>query len=198
VLRTLAALTFLLGLLACGDDGGEEQPQEQPQEQSDEVTDSGGEELGPADEGIDGVIAFRVPSVEHTQAPVEYEHQPPTGGLHNPVWLNCGLYTEPQPSEVAVHPLEHGAVWLAYAPDLDERDLALIADLVAADPKVLATPFEDLPDDAAVVATAWARQLAVADADDPRLAEFVEQYVDSTNAPEAGGPCEGGHGEPSG
>ena len=133
MLRTPAALTLLFGLLACSDDDGEEQ--------SDVVTDSRAEELGPAEEGIDGVIAFRVTGHGHTQAPIEYEHQPPTGGMHNPVWLNCGLYTEPQPSEAAAHSLEHGAVWLAYAPDLDEPDLALIADLVAADPKVLATPF---------------------------------------------------------
>ncbi len=164
---------------------------------ADVVTDSGGEELGPADEGVDGVIAFRVSGNEHTQAPIDYEHLPPTGGLHNPVWLNCGFYTEPQPTETIVHSLEHGAVWLAYSPDLEEPDLGRIRDLAGAEPKVVATPFAELPDEAAVVATAWARQLVLQDVSDPRLDEFVEMYVDGATAPEAGGPCEGGFGEPA-
>jgi hypothetical protein len=190
-IRRLAALTLLCALLACSDDDSGDQP-------SDVVTESGGVELGPADEGIDGVIAFRVESNGHTQAPIEYEHQPPTGGDHNPVWLNCGFYTEPQPTETIVHSFEHGAVWLAYAPDLEEPGLGRIRDIAATEPKVVATPFEGLPDDAAVVATAWARQLVLPDAADPRLDEFVEMYIDSATAPEAGFPCDGGFGEPSG
>ena len=78
---------------------------------------------GDADEGIDGVQAIRVyyDDPVHTESIVDYELRPPAGGIHNPVWWNCGFYDEAIPDENVVHDLEHGAVWLAYAPDLAGR-----------------------------------------------------------------------------
>ena len=78
------------------------------------------EDLGEAEEGIDGVHAIRVyyESPVHTEGIVDYDRRPPAGGAHNPVWWNCGFYDEPVVDESAVHDLEHGVVWLAYAPDL--------------------------------------------------------------------------------
>ena len=53
---------------------------------------------------------------------------PPTGGSHNPRWQNCGIYTDPVDSSLAVHSLEHGAVWLAYQPDLAADKVAELQD----------------------------------------------------------------------
>jgi len=39
---------------------------------------------------------------------------PPMGGTHNQVWQNCGVYETPLRSDLAVHSLEHGAVWITY------------------------------------------------------------------------------------
>jgi len=149
--------------------------------------------LGQADEGIEGVQAVRVyyDRPVHTESPVDYDLRPPAGGIHNPVWWNCGFYDEPIPDEHAVHDLEHGAVWLAYAPDLPADDIEVLHDLARADSKLLVSPYPDLGDGEAVVATAWARQLRLDDVDLDRLTAFIEQYRDGSQAPEAGADCSG-------
>jgi hypothetical protein len=147
--------------------------------------------LGDADEGIEGVQAIRVPNNTHTEEPVDYGLEPPAGGAHHPVWVNCGFYDESFPDEHLVHDLEHGAVWLAYSPDLPATDVDRLHELTRANPKVVATPYEDLKAGVAVVATAWARQLTLDSVDDARLDEFVQQYQDGSSAPEAGVTCSG-------
>lgn len=149
------------------------------------------ESLGDADEGIDGVEAIRVADPTHTESTVDYDRRPPAGGVHAPMWWNCGFYDAALPDENAGHDLEHGVVWLAYSPDLDDADVEVVHDLARANAKVLAAPYPDLPAGEAVVATAWARQLRVDSADDERLAAFVEQYQDGAEAPEAGATCTG-------
>src|SRR5699024_5944586 len=59
----------------------------------------------------------------HVQTTVEYQQDPPVGGDHHPIWLNCGIYEEPVPNHHAVHALEHGAIWLTYQPGIAESDL---------------------------------------------------------------------------
>lgn len=147
--------------------------------------------IGPADEGIDGVMAIRVPENTHSDGVVAYELQPPAGGVHSSVWLNCGFYDEPSPDENLVHDLEHGAVWLAYSPDLAPADLGVIHDLARANEKIVATPYPDLAPGVAVVASAWARQLTLESVDDPRLSRFALQYIDGSQAPEAAATCLG-------
>jgi hypothetical protein len=161
--------------------------------ESGEPTSAGGasEVLGAADEGIVGVQSIRVADNDHTTASVDYSLRPPAGGAHNPEWWNCGFYDQPVVDENAVHDLEHGAVWLAYAPDLAPADVAVIHDLASANPKVLAAPYLDLGPGEAVVATAWARQLRLDSVDDERLAAFVTQYQDGRQAPEPGVQCDG-------
>lgn len=177
------AAALLVGVAACSD--------------ADALEGGQSEVIGDADEGIDGVQAIRVADNTHTEGLVDYELRPPSGGAHHPVWWNCGFYDEPIPDEHAVHDLEHGAVWLAYATDLAEADVEAIHDLVRGDPRLLASPHPDLAEGEAVVATAWARQLRLDRVDDPRLAEFVEQYEDGSQAPEPGGSCTGSpFGEP--
>lgn len=157
------------------------------------------EVIGEADEGIDGVIAIRVAysAPVHTESIVDYQLRPPAGGVHNPVWWNCGFYDEAIPDEHVVHDIEHGAVWLAYAPGLAGADVEVIHDLARANPKVVAAPYPALESGEAVVATAWARQLRLDSVDDERLGQFVEQYQDGSQAPESGSRCTGGPlGEP--
>ena len=86
-----------------------------------------------------------------------YEQTPPVGGDHNPTWLNCGVYTAPVPNELAVHALEHGAVWVTYRSDLPADQVERLVDVVP-DTYMVVSPFEDLP--APVVASAWGAQLA--------------------------------------
>jgi hypothetical protein len=171
----LLAVVSMGALGACGDDGGE--------------AGGDGPEVRPADEGIEGVVAIRIESAAHMDGAIDYDRRPPAGGPHNPRWLPCGFYDEAQDDEMVVHSLEHGAVWLAYDPDLGNDDLVRIGLLTRENDKVVATPYEGLPDGAPVVASAWARQLVLDDVDDPRLEAFVEQYQDGSSAPEAGVTC---------
>ena len=180
-----AALVAAVVLAACGDDGSDSGDDDAAGADS-----SAADELAvDANEGIDGVQAIRVDGNDHTEAEVDYDLRPPAGGAHNPVWVNCGFYDEPFDDENLVHDLEHGTVWLAYAPDLSAADVDVIHDL-ARDNKVVAAPYEDLDAGVAVVATAWARQLTVDAVDDPRLEQFVVQYEDGSQAPEASVTCE--------
>ena len=150
-----------------------------------------------ADEGIDGVLAIRIGSVTHVQGEIDYDRHPPAGGDHNPVPVKCGFYDEAIPDEFLVHSLEHGAVWLAYAPSLDAADVKVVHDLVRANAETVATPYPGLGEGVAVVVSAWARQLTLASVDDPRLAEFVARYQDGDQAPEAKIACAGqGAGDP--
>lgn len=184
-LRSIGSALLALAILTatgCGDSSSAEGPS------------AGGDALapaGPADEGIEGVVAFRVASADHTEAPVDYELRPSPGGPHHPAWANCGFYDQAVADEHLVHDLEHGAVWLAYAPDLAEADVERLHDLVRANDKTVAAPHPDLPAGVAVVASAWARQLEVTSVDDPRLERFVVRYQDGSQAPESGATCSG-------
>ncbi len=171
----LAGLVTVSSLAACsgGDDG-------------DEPT---GPAARPAGEGIDGVVAVRVDSNEHTQARVDYSRTPPAGGDHNPISAPCGFYVQPIADEYLVHTMEHGAVWLAYATTLPEAEVAVLRRLVADDEDTIATPYPGLEVGVAVVATAWGRQLSLDAVGDPRLEEFIEQYRNFDTAPEASTKC---------
>src|SRR3546814_188440 len=67
---------------------------------------------------IEGVETFENETT-HVEGTVDYAQSPPAGGPHNSVWLNCGIHTEPQTNENAVHSMEHGAIWVTY--DADAR-----------------------------------------------------------------------------
>jgi hypothetical protein len=124
---------------------------------------------------------------------VAYAEHPPVGGVHNPVWQDCGFYAEPVANENAVHSLEHGAVWITYAPDLPQDQVATLRELAERQSHILVSPMEDLP--SPMVASAWNRQLALDGADDPRLEEFIRAFRLSPQAPEPGAACTGGTSE---
>ncbi len=126
----------------------------------------------------------------HTEDDVNYEQSPPAGGEHNPTWQNAGFYTEPVRDENAVHTLEHGAVWIAYDPDLPQGQKDTIQQLAEGRDCMLASPYPDLP--SPVVASAWGFQIQLDGADDPRLEQFIRQYRQGTQTPEPGAACTGG------
>ncbi len=181
LLRVAAALVAGCVLASCSDDG---------------LAVGEFEVIGAADEGVAGVQAIRVGDNTHTEAAIEYQLQPPAGGAHNPVWANCGFYEQAIPDENLVHDLEHGAVWLAYSPDLPDSDLEVLRAITRSSAKVIATPYPGLDSAEAVVATAWARQLRLDSVDAAQLSDFVVTYLDGGQAPEPGGPCTGGIGAP--
>jgi hypothetical protein len=143
-----------------------------------------------ADEGVDGVVVVRVASRDHVEGSVDYDTYPPAGGDHFPVWQNCGFYDAPVLDEMAVHALEHGAVWITYQESLPADQVATIEGLADDATHVLASPYPGLR--APVVVTAWERQLDLESTDDPRLVEFLDAYVEGPTTPEPGATCAGG------
>ncbi len=120
---------------------------------------------------------------------------PPVGGDHDPVPQNCGVYTEPVATASAVHSLEHGAVWIAYRPGLDQGEIDSLTALARGRAYVLLSPFPGLR--SPVVLSAWGIQLELEKANDPRVETFLTKYVQGEQTPEPGAACSGGAGTPA-
>lgn len=142
----------------------------------------------------EGTLDVAADERNHVEGEVEYPTAPAAGGPHAGVWQNCGYYDTPIQDENAVHSLEHGAVWLAYDPDLDEDSVATLRDLAGG--YVLVSPYETPLADAAVVAAAWGKQLRLEAVDDPRLDQFIRAFEQGPQTPEPGAVCTRGIGEP--
>jgi len=131
----------------------------------------------------------------HTQDPVTYPQAPPVGGPHFPVWMNCGYYPQAVQNELAVHSMEHGAVWITYRPSLAKADVDVLR-AFARTPYVLVSPWKDDTLPSPVVASAWGLQLKADSARDPAVKAFVDKYANGPQTPEKGAPCTGGFGSP--
>ncbi|MCU1542832.1 MAG: hypothetical protein JWM50_697 [Microbacteriaceae bacterium] len=148
----------------------------------------------PADISVKGVKNFTGLTNAHVDpTPVDYEGtygmNPPAGGNHFGAWLNCGVYSEPQQNENAVHALEHGAVWVTYDPDaLSEAEVQTLRDAVPRTYSIL-SPYPGLP--APVVASGWGVQVQLDGVDDPRLSDFITKYRLADTVPERGAQCTG-------
>lgn len=150
---------------------------------------------------IAGVLIFPDPGRGHQNGDLPYTTDVPVGGIHNPEWQNCGIYDQPVRPENAIHSLEHGAVWIAYQPDLPADQVETLRALVREEQAgtqerwVLLAPKPDVKDP--IVATAWRVQLRLDNATDPRLGQFVQQYQKGPYYPEPGANCTfGGIGQP--
>ncbi|GAA1875131.1 DUF3105 domain-containing protein [Pseudonocardia ailaonensis] len=130
----------------------------------------------------------------HIVAParVAYTHSPPMGGDHDQYWAACTgvVYPTAVRQENLVHSLEHGAVWIAYNPDRVSGDaLDVLKKKVDGQPYTVMAPYPGL--DQPISLQAWNHQLKLADANDPRIDQFItalrrNQYV----YPEIGATCQ--------
>jgi len=149
---------------------------------------------------IEGIEIFPDPGQGHVDGDINYAVGEPAGGQHNPVWQNCGIYAEPVRVENVVHSMEHGAVWIAYQPDLPESQVEILRENVRQERRnrrealIVMAPKPDLEDP--IVLTAWRAQLRLDDASDERVAEFLGRFQRGAFTPEPGASCSGGIGEP--
>ncbi len=142
-----------------------------------------------------GVVRYDVQNGrEHTDGEVTYPQTPPVGGAHNGDWQKCGFYSEPVRNELAVHSLEHGAVWITYREPLADADRQALTEIAGSNDYVLVSPYPELP--AAIVVSAWRHQLKLDRFDRARVDEFVRVFSGGTTAPEPHGSCSSGVGEP--
>ncbi|MFE1300366.1 DUF3105 domain-containing protein [Streptomyces sp. NPDC058731] len=143
--------------------------------------------------GADGVRTWKGPLARnHVTTPVTYPMHPPVGGDHNPVWADCNgtVYTKPVKDEMAVHSLEHGAVWVTYTDRAAKSDVAALAARVKVTPYTLMSPYAG--QSAPLVLSAWGHQLSVRAADDPAVDTFFATYVQGAQTPEPGASCSSG------
>jgi hypothetical protein len=144
-----------------------------------------------------GIEKFGNLSRDHVTGTQDYPQVPPVGGAHSGTWMNCGVYDQPVPKEMAVHSLEHGAVWIAYRSDLPADQVQQLRDQVRGKSYTLHSPWPEAPPlPSPVVASAWGLQLKVDSASDPRIADFIRAYANGRQTPEPGAVCSGGAGSP--
>jgi hypothetical protein len=146
-----------------------------------------------------GTQVFAETDHSHVEGSVSYDRVPPAGGPHNPLQLNCGVYSDPVPNENAVHSLEHGAVWITYQPTLPADQIAALQNLVTAsyvgpERYLILSPYSGIP--SPIVASAWGAQLGVDQVSDSRLIDFIHHFAGGGQGGEQGGPCTGGVGSP--
>lgn len=170
----------------------------------------------PNQTGIPGVVAYDTQgwpgdgashpgalAHDHVLGRVKYAVTPPVGGDHNPVWMNAGVYTEPVPSERAVHNLEHGAVWITYRPNLPADQVKTLQDFVGKQSMITEqggqanrymdlSPWQDNALPSPIVLSAWGYQLKVDSPTDPRMQEFVDMFRHNQKyTPEFGAAVDG-------
>ncbi len=126
---------------------------------------------------------------DHVDGAVDYPQSPPVGGPHNPVWVACDgrVYDAAIPNEKAVHSLEHGAVWVTWAPTLAPADVEKLHALIEGVNYRLGSPYPGLT--APVTVTAWGHQMGADSVDDPRIATFLDAYTNGPQTPEPGASC---------
>lgn len=127
----------------------------------------------------------------HKPGVLQYPTSPPVGGVHNPYWQNCmgDVYTAEIPKEQATHSMEHGAVWIAYNPDLPKDQVAELASKVNGKSYMLMSPYPGL--DKPISLQAWGYQLKLDSAGDDRIDQFVDALrQNATQEPQAG--CQNG------
>lgn len=119
---------------------------------------------------------------------------PPAGGIHHPTWQNCGIYDTPLAPEFVLHSLEHGAIWIAYHPDLPLEQIEQLQEITRDGSHRLLAPYSGL--ESPIVLSAWGYQLQLTSADDSRLADFIRNYEKRGQSPEPGALCSNGIGQP--
>ena len=156
-----------------------------PEASSDARTVSGGEPIGPADEGIDGVEAFRVDSNDHTEENLDLRPSAPDGRRALPGARDLRvLRVRPAARRAArARPrARRGLDRLRPRPRRRPRSRRS-APWSPSRPRSPRRPYPDLS--SPLVVTAWARQLELDSVDDPRLLQFIDTYRNSDERPRA-------------
>ena len=138
---------------------------------------------------IEGLKEVEKKDKNHVQAAVQYPESPPIGGNHSPVWVGCDQksYDQEVQSEMAVHALEHGGVWITYLPTLEQSKITAIKDKVKTSAATFSSPYNTQK--SPITLSAWGKQLEVNDVSDPRIDQFLVKFRKSPQAPEPGATC---------
>jgi hypothetical protein len=151
------------------------------------------EHKDPSDQ-IQGVVKVEYEASKHVDASqrVAYDQSPPFGGPHDNVWADCTgtVYSAAVRNENMVHPLEHGAVWIAYNPDrISGEALDKLKARADGQPFTMLSPYPGL--DKPISLQSWGHQLKLESADDERIDQFIQSLRrNQYTYPEVGASCE--------
>lgn len=110
-------------------------------------------------------------------ASLQYGSDIPTSGVHDPTWVNPGVYDEVQRREKLVHSLEHGMIVIYYeSPGADAlKTLTAWTELYDKPwSGIVLAPKPGLGE--ALVLTAWNRRLRLQQLDTDAAAAFVDAF----------------------
>lgn len=123
---------------------------------------------------------------QHSTDPQTYPTTPAVSGPHAPQPAPCGVAGQPIPVENAVHSLEHGAVGINYAPDLDPEVIKEIEALVGEyEEDVFSAPLEGM--EAPIAVSSWGRIMKLDAFDKAAATEYIEAFAGG--GPEAAQTC---------
>lgn len=112
----------------------------------------------------------------HTNEDVSYESAPPVSGEHRPGAPGCGTYGQQLEDELQVHALEHGAIGVQFAPDLDPEQIKAIEEFVGTfDKDVFSAPYEGMQ--TPVTVTSWGRKMQLDSFDEAAVREYFEAFA---------------------
>lgn len=111
--------------------------------------------------------------IAYDGAPHEpYKTVPPTSGPHSAQIVAVGVYREPVPGELQVHALEHGHVFLQYAPTVSKQDIVALERLGRRYPRdTVVAPYPAL--DKGIALTGWQRLQRLDTFDENTIVNFV-------------------------
>ena len=186
VLCAAAVAALLIALTTGGGDGGATAPAEFPPGGSVPLVET--TELEEAARKSD--CELKTPPNEgdaHVEAGTEldFESNPPTSGAHYFEPAAEMAYTEAPPIGNLVHALEHGRIYIQYAPDLPDDEIADLKALYDQDPfhRIIAPNTTDMPYE--VAATTWDHLLACRQLNDEvfdAIRTFTDEYRDVASA----------------
>ncbi|MGW3632682.1 DUF3105 domain-containing protein [Streptomyces sp. NPDC005122] len=189
ILTITAATVVVVGLVV----GGVVLVRSQSDKSDTSASDSKGGGSGHFVAGKDGVRTWSGKlSRNHVTKTVKYPMEPPVGGDHNQVWMNCNgdVYAKQVNNMNAVHSLEHGAVWVTYSGKASDADVKALSAKVKKTPYTLMSPVEDQKDP--IMLSAWGKQRTVTSASDPAVDTFFSEFVQGKQTPEPGAACTNG------
>lgn len=106
----------------------------------------------------------------------EYNSNPPSSGWHYASPARTGFYTSPLPDEQVIHNLEHGDIWIAYHPSIDQAALEVLESYAGR--YVVVSPREANDGDISLVA--WGRvdtfDVDGGAVDETRIRDFIKRY----------------------
>jgi len=148
---------------------------------------------GPSEE--DFSLSYDIQVREHIAVGAShppYNSNPPSSGWHYGSTAQGGFYDEPLPDEQVIHNLEHGDIWIAYHPDIEDKFKETLKSFAGR--YVVVSPRSENEGDISLVA--WGRvdtfDIKNDILDEGRIKDFIKRY--DNRGPERVRGVQTGHG----